>query len=120
MADRLERFRGAISKATIEEGNLAEQADRAGFAFPYLYDESQDVARAYGYEKEAEEIQDLYLSGKKKEAEAHVPLELLEMCNLVGPESYVKERIDAFLRMQFEAHVAVRVPSGSRSARSPS
>lgn len=27
--------------------NLAEQADRAGFAFPYLYDESQDVARAY-------------------------------------------------------------------------
>jgi hypothetical protein len=25
-----------------------------------------------------------------------VPLELLEMCNLVGPESYVKERIAAF------------------------
>ncbi|MEX2625731.1 MAG: thioredoxin family protein [Ilumatobacteraceae bacterium] len=27
---------------------LAEQAERAGFTFPYLYDESQDVARAYG------------------------------------------------------------------------
>ncbi len=27
--------------------NLAEQAERAGFGFPYLYDESQDVARAY-------------------------------------------------------------------------
>ncbi|GAB3660770.1 thioredoxin family protein [Actinocorallia lasiicapitis] len=27
--------------------HLAEQAARAGFAFPYLYDESQDVARAY-------------------------------------------------------------------------
>ena len=25
-----------------------------------------------------------------------MPLELLEMCNLVGPESYVKERIAAF------------------------
>jgi len=25
-----------------------------------------------------------------------VPTELLEMCNLVGPESYVKERIEAF------------------------
>ena len=37
-----------------------------------------DVARAYGYEKEAEEIQDLYLSGKKKEAEALVPPEWLE------------------------------------------
>jgi F420-dependent oxidoreductase-like protein len=55
-----------------------------------------DLAVAYGYEKEAAEIQDLYLSGKKKEAEAVVPLELLEMCNLVGPESYVKERIAAF------------------------
>ena len=54
------------------------------------------LCREYGYEKEAEEIQDLYLDGKKKEAEAVVPLELLEMCNLVGPESYVKERIAAF------------------------
>ena len=54
------------------------------------------LCREYGYEKEAEEIQDLYLDGKKKDAEAVVPLELLEMCNLVGPESYVKERIAAF------------------------
>lgn len=55
-----------------------------------------DVARAYGYEEEAEEIQDLYLCGKKKEAEALVPQEWLEAANLVGPESYVKERIAAF------------------------
>jgi F420-dependent oxidoreductase-like protein len=55
-----------------------------------------DVARAYGYEKEAEEIQDLYLAGKKKEAEALVPTEWLEASNLVGPASYVKERIEAF------------------------
>jgi F420-dependent oxidoreductase-like protein len=55
-----------------------------------------DVARAYGYEKEAEEIQDLYLSGKKKEAEALVPTEWLEAANLVGPASYVRERLAAF------------------------
>ena len=55
-----------------------------------------DVARAYGYEKDAEEIQDLYLSGKKKEAEALIPTEWLEAANLDGPESYVKERIAAF------------------------
>jgi len=55
-----------------------------------------DVAKAYGYEQEAEEIQDLYLSGKKKEAEALVPTEWLEAANLVGPASYVKERIEAF------------------------
>ena len=55
-----------------------------------------DVARAYGYEEEAEKIQDLYLSGKKKEAEALIPDEWLEAANLVGPESYVKERVAAF------------------------
>ena len=55
-----------------------------------------DVACAYGYEKEAAEIQDLYLSGKKKEAEALIPTEWLEAANFVGPESYIKERIEAF------------------------
>jgi F420-dependent oxidoreductase-like protein len=54
------------------------------------------LARHYGYEEEAEQIQELYLGGNKRDAEALVPLELLEMCNLVGPESYVKERIAAF------------------------
>ena len=55
-----------------------------------------DLACQYGYEQEAKEIQDLYLDGKKKEAEAAVPLEFLEQVNLVGPEGYVKERIAAF------------------------
>jgi F420-dependent oxidoreductase-like protein len=50
----------------------------------------------YGFEKEAKEIQDLYLDGHKRDAEAKVPMELLELGNLVGPESYVKERIAAF------------------------
>jgi F420-dependent oxidoreductase-like protein len=54
------------------------------------------LCRQYGYEEEAEKIQDLYLGGNKRDAEAVVPLELLEMCNLVGPEGYVKERIEAF------------------------
>lgn len=54
-----------------------------------------DLAGKYGYEREAAQIQDLYLGGNKRDAEALVPLELLEMCNLVGPESYVKERIAA-------------------------
>ncbi|MDN4162417.1 LLM class F420-dependent oxidoreductase [Nocardioides abyssi] len=55
-----------------------------------------DLACQYGYEAEAKQIQDLYLDGKKKEAEALVPLEWLEAGNFVGPESYVKERIAAF------------------------
>jgi len=55
-----------------------------------------NLVSEYGFAEEAEKIQDLYLAGNKKDAEALVPLELLEMCNLVGPESYVKERIAAF------------------------
>ncbi|WP_205471445.1 LLM class F420-dependent oxidoreductase [Nocardioides sp. SYSU D00038] len=55
-----------------------------------------DLACQYGYEKEAAEIQDLYLSGKKREAEALVPEEWLEAGNLVGPRSYVEERVAAF------------------------
>ncbi len=53
------------------------------------------LARRYGYEKEAEEIQDLYLSGKKAEAAALVPNDLLEATSLCGPESYLKERVAA-------------------------
>jgi F420-dependent oxidoreductase-like protein len=55
-----------------------------------------ELAQHLGYEKEALEIQDLYLSGKKDEAAAKVPAEWLEMSNLVGPASYVKERIAAY------------------------
>jgi F420-dependent oxidoreductase-like protein len=55
-----------------------------------------DVAAAYGYEEEARLIQELYLDGKKKEAEALIPTDWLEAANLVGPASYVRERIEAF------------------------
>jgi F420-dependent oxidoreductase-like protein len=55
-----------------------------------------DLACQYGYEEEAREIQDLYLDGHKRDAEAKVPLEWLEAGNLVGPASYVRERIAAF------------------------
>jgi F420-dependent oxidoreductase-like protein len=55
-----------------------------------------DLACRYGYEAEAKLIQDLYLDGKKEEAAAAVPLELLRAISLVGPAGYVKERLAAF------------------------
>jgi F420-dependent oxidoreductase-like protein len=55
-----------------------------------------DLARRYGYEAEAKLIQDLYLDGKKEEAAAAVPVELLRAISLVGPAGYVKERLAAF------------------------
>ncbi|WP_030909893.1 LLM class F420-dependent oxidoreductase [Streptosporangium amethystogenes] len=54
-----------------------------------------DLARRYGYEKEAEQIQNLYLEGKKDEAAALVPQEMLEKMSLIGPEGHVRERLQA-------------------------
>ncbi|GII76819.1 LLM class F420-dependent oxidoreductase [Sphaerisporangium rufum] len=54
-----------------------------------------DLARRYGYEKEAELIQDLYLAGRKDEAAAQVPLELIEKTALIGSEGFVRERLAA-------------------------
>ena len=55
-----------------------------------------DVARRYGYDDEAEAIQNLYLDGKKQEAANEVPGELLRAISLIGPRSYVAERMAAF------------------------
>lgn len=55
-----------------------------------------ELAVRYGFEAEAKTIQDLYLDGKKREAEAAVPDELLELTTLIGPKSYVAERVAAF------------------------
>jgi alkanesulfonate monooxygenase SsuD/methylene tetrahydromethanopterin reductase-like flavin-dependent oxidoreductase (luciferase family) len=55
-----------------------------------------DICSAYGYEAEAKLVQDLYLDGKKEEAAAAVPTEMLELTNLVGPKSFIAERVAAF------------------------
>jgi F420-dependent oxidoreductase-like protein len=54
-----------------------------------------DLARRYGYEAEAEKIQDLYLDGHKDDAAAAVPDGLLEAATICGPEGYVRDRIAA-------------------------
>ena len=54
------------------------------------------LVRRYGWEAEAEEIQNLYLAGQKAEAEAAVPAELLEKTSLVGSEGFIKDRIAAY------------------------
>ena len=77
-----------------------------------------ELAIRYGYEKEAEVIQDLYLSGKKREAEAAVPAEFLELTTLCGPKGYVKERIAAF-KAAGVTHLQVHpIPQGDQTAAS--
>jgi len=57
-----------------------------------------DVFRRYGYEREAELIQGLYLDGRKVEAEAAVPSDFLAATSLVGDEGFVRERVEAYRR----------------------
>ena len=77
-----------------------------------------ELAVRYGFEKEAAIIQDLYLAGKKKEAEAAVPKEFLELTSLCGPKGYVKERVAAF-RAAGVTHLQVQpVPQAGQSAAS--
>ncbi len=73
-----------------------------------------DVVRRYGFEEAAEKIQDLYLDGKKTEAEALVPDELLEATALCGPESYVAERIEAFREAGVTHLQVIPVPVGGQ------
>lgn len=55
-----------------------------------------DLACRYGYEREADKIQDAYLAGRKDEAAAQVPAELVEKTSLIGPLGYVKERLAVY------------------------
>ncbi len=51
---------------------------------------------AMGYGDEAEKIQDLYLAGEKDAAIAAVPDEFVDEIALVGPESRIRERAQAW------------------------
>jgi F420-dependent oxidoreductase-like protein len=55
-----------------------------------------DLACRLGYEAEAKAIQDAYLGGRKAEAEALVPAELVERTSMIGPAGYVKDRLAAY------------------------
>ena len=55
-----------------------------------------DLACRFGYEDAAKRIQDAYLAGRKDEAAALVPADLVEKTSLIGPVGYVAERLAAF------------------------
>ncbi len=53
------------------------------------------LATKYGYGEAANRIQELYLAGDKQAAAAAVPDDLVRDVSLIGPESFVKDRIAA-------------------------
>ena len=55
-----------------------------------------DLFKRYGWEEEAERIQDLFLAGHRQEAFAAVPDEYLDLTVLSGDEGRVRERLQVF------------------------
>ena len=55
-----------------------------------------DLFRRYGWEEEAEKIQDLFLGGQRAEAMAAVPDEYVDSANLIGTEAHIKERLGVY------------------------
>lgn len=55
-----------------------------------------DLAKRYGYEEAAGNIQDLYLDGKRMEATMAVPDAMVDELCLVGPAGKVKDRLAAW------------------------
>jgi F420-dependent oxidoreductase-like protein len=52
-----------------------------------------DIACRYGYEEAAKKVQDLYLAGRKPEAEAAVPDALVDEIALCGPRERIRELV---------------------------
>lgn len=55
-----------------------------------------DLIRRYGYEREADTIQDLFLAGRRAEAAAAIPDALVDELSLVGPPSHLAEQLAAW------------------------
>ncbi|MCW2984994.1 MAG: class F420-dependent oxidoreductase [Conexibacter sp.] len=54
------------------------------------------LVQRYGFEDAARTVQDLYLEGRKEEAAAALPVELIDLVSLVGPADRVRERLRAY------------------------
>jgi F420-dependent oxidoreductase-like protein len=54
------------------------------------------LVQRYGFEEAAKEVQDLYLDGRKEEAAAALPAELIDTVTLCGPADRIRERLAVY------------------------
>ena len=75
------------------KGNMALYIGGMGARDKNFYN---DYAKALGFEEAAVKIQDLFLAGRKDEAMAAVPDELVDACHLVGSAERIRERLQVW------------------------
>jgi F420-dependent oxidoreductase-like protein len=56
----------------------------------------------YGYEDATEQIQDLYLAGKKQEAAAAIPAELIDQLALLGPKQHMRDQLERWKALDID------------------
>jgi F420-dependent oxidoreductase-like protein len=105
MGDDLEKCRMPVKM------NLALYIGGMGARNKNFYN---DYAKRLGYEEAAVEIQDLYLSGKKAEAAAAVPDQLVDDVALVGPEDRIRDRLQAWKEAGKKRHVGSLLMAGGQ------
>jgi F420-dependent oxidoreductase-like protein len=104
MGDDLDRCRGPV------RAQLALYIGGMGARDKNFYN---DYAKKLGYEEAAIEIQNLYLEGKKAEAMAAVPEQLIDDVALVGPWDRIKDRLEAWKDANKKGHVSSMLIGGA-------
>ena len=84
-------------------GNMALYIGGMGARDKNFYN---NYTKALGFEDAAVKVQDLFLAGKKDEAMAAVPAELIDACHLVGPAERIKERLQRWKTAGSKGHVS--------------
>ena len=92
-----------IEKARMPlKGQLALYVGGMGARDKNFYN---DLTKRLGFEEAAKKIQDLFLDGKKVEAMAAVPDELVDSVYLVGPKDRIRDRLQAWREAGAKRHV---------------
>ena len=75
-----------------------------------------DLTHRFGFGEVADEVQALYLDGKRDQAYAAIPDELADATSLVGTEDEVRERIEAYRRLGVDRLIVspVQMDAGER------
>jgi alkanesulfonate monooxygenase SsuD/methylene tetrahydromethanopterin reductase-like flavin-dependent oxidoreductase (luciferase family) len=72
-----------------------------------------DLAKRLGYEAAAGAIQDHFLAGRRKEAQAAVPDALIDEISLVGPKERIRDRLEAWKALAKDHRVGTLVLTGA-------
>jgi F420-dependent oxidoreductase-like protein len=103
-ADPLAGFDVVPTVPVVIDDDLARAADLLrGYAALYLggmgtrrQNFYNALARRMGFDREAQQVQDLYLAGRHRDAAAAVPHDLIDRTSLIGPVERIRDRLHAY------------------------